>query len=29
MEKLPIEDISVHERTMEDIVSEIFQNKHV
>ena len=25
MEKLPIEDISVHERTMEDIVSEIFK----
>lgn len=29
MNKLPIEDISIHERSMEDIVSEIFQHKHV
>lgn len=29
MNKLPVEDISIHERSMEDIVSEIFQAKHV
>ena len=29
LEKFPVEDISIHEQNMEDIISEIFRNKTI